>query len=311
MSIVLYWLARAALGLVQLLPLRWVAWLGRSGGGLAWFLDARHRKVACKNIALAFPAKTEAEVRALARENFRRIGENFACAARTAWMPLAELRRNVSFSIPAISDQPPCRTVVAIGHFGNFELYARFSQISPGYVCAATFRGLRQPGLDQLLRSLREHSGCEFFDRRFDVRRLRSFMAQPNTMLGLLADQHAGDSGLELPFFGHQCSTSAAPAVMALRYGCRLLTGFCYRTSLARWHLECDEEIPTHVNGQPRPVDEIMADVNRSFEKAICRDPANWFWVHNRWKLKWKREGHPRGNPNVLPRVANKAASHG
>jgi lauroyl/myristoyl acyltransferase len=28
-----------------------------------------------------------------------------------------------------------------------------------------------------------------------------------------------------------------------------------------------------------------MRDVNSAFEKAVRRDPANWFWVHNRWKL--------------------------
>jgi KDO2-lipid IV(A) lauroyltransferase len=27
-----------------------------------------------------------------------------------------------------------------------------------------------------------------------------------------------------------------------------------------------------------------MIDVNRAFEAAIRRDPANWFWVHRRWK---------------------------
>ena len=27
-----------------------------------------------------------------------------------------------------------------------------------------------------------------------------------------------------------------------------------------------------------------MRDVNAAFEAAIRRDPANWFWVHNRWK---------------------------
>ncbi len=27
-----------------------------------------------------------------------------------------------------------------------------------------------------------------------------------------------------------------------------------------------------------------MLDVNRAFEEAVRRDPANWFWVHKRWK---------------------------
>ena len=27
-----------------------------------------------------------------------------------------------------------------------------------------------------------------------------------------------------------------------------------------------------------------MLEVNQAYEAAIRRDPANWFWVHNRWK---------------------------
>ena len=43
-------------------------------------------------------------------------------------------------------------------------------------------------------------------------------------------------------------------------------------------------EIPTRETGGPRPVHAIMRDVNRAFEAAVRRDPANWFWVHDRWK---------------------------
>jgi len=28
-----------------------------------------------------------------------------------------------------------------------------------------------------------------------------------------------------------------------------------------------------------------MLEVNRAFEAAVRRDPANWFWVHRRWKI--------------------------
>jgi hypothetical protein len=36
-----------------------------------------------------------------------------------------------------------------------------------------------------------------------------------------------------------------------------------------------------------------MLDVNRAFEAAVRRDPANWFWVHNRWKARkrWIEDG--------------------
>src|SRR5260370_42104850 len=86
----LYFIARGLVGLLQALPLVWVACLGRAGGALAYWCDARHRRVAVRNLARCFDReKTPAEIRALARENFRRIGENYACALETASMSAA------------------------------------------------------------------------------------------------------------------------------------------------------------------------------------------------------------------------------
>ena len=60
-------------------------------------------------------------------------------------------------------------------------------------------------------------------------------------------------------------------------------TGFCYRVGLAQWRIEAGAEIPTTKTGSPLERG-IMRDVNHAFEAAVKRDPANWFWVHNRWK---------------------------
>ena len=290
METLLYLLARAVLALLQALPLPLAARVGRAGGALAYWLDFRHRRVAASNLNLCFGReKSTAELRALAKENFRRIGENFACAAKTAAMTLDELRPYVEFSgdpkiLSPAPGQKPQSVVVAIGHFGNFELYARFGQFFPAYQCATTYRGLRQESLNHLLQDLRERSGCQFFERRTDGPLLRAFMNQPAVMLGLLSDQHAGQTGLKLQFFGNECSTSAAPALFALRYRCALRTGFCFRIGLARWRIEAGPEIPTRENDSARSTEAIMTDVNRAFEAAVRRDPANWFWVHNRWK---------------------------
>ena len=74
-------------------------------------------------------------------------------------------------------------------------------------------------------------------------------MNQRGVMLGLLADQSAGTHGLRLPFFGRDCSTSAAPAVFALRYDCVLFVGICYRVGLARWRLEGSRKSPRTATG--------------------------------------------------------------
>jgi KDO2-lipid IV(A) lauroyltransferase len=231
--------------------------------------------------------KSTAEIRAIAQENFRRLGENYLCAVKTAAMTFDELRPHLEFvgneCLPKkIGDESPKNVVVAIGHFGNFELYARLQSVLSGYQGATTYRALNQPALNRLMQDLRARSGCLFFERRADGHTLRRRMEQRGVVLGLLADQSA--KGLRAPFLGHDCNTGLAPAILALRYDAELYTQICYRIAPAKWRLEFGEKISTHENGQPRSSEEIIRDVNHALEIAVRRDPANWFWVHRRWK---------------------------
>jgi lauroyl/myristoyl acyltransferase len=290
MDSILYLIARSLIALFQALPLTWVARIGRAGGALAYGLDARHRRVALRNLTMCFGhEKSAEEIRAIARENFKRLGENYCSAIKTAAMSSEELRPHFDCVrtekiLPYQTNQGPQNRVVAIGHFGNFELYARFGQFVPLFTGGSTYRGLPQPSLNRLMQSLRERSGCRFFERRTEAAALKACMSNSGLLLGLLSDQHAGHGGLRLPFLGHDCSTSAAPAIFALRYHCPLHTAICYRVGLARWSIEVGDEIPTRINGHPRSKADITLDVNHAFEIAVRRDPANWFWVHNRWK---------------------------
>jgi lauroyl/myristoyl acyltransferase len=292
MDTILYYLARTLLGILQGLPLPWVARLGQAGGTVAYWLDRRHRRVALANLEMCFgKEKTPAEIRALARENFRRIGESYACAVKTAVMTHEELRPRIEIVAPpdlllSSGGERLRNLVFAIGHFGNFELYARLGGYAPGYKFATTYRGLRQPSLNRLLQSLRERSGCFFFERRWDAQALKAAMNQGQIVLGLLSDQNAGRGGLRLPFLGHECSTSAASALFALRYDGALRTAICYRVGLARWRIEVGPEIPRFENGKARSSHAMTLEVNRAFEAAVRRDPANWFWVHDRWKAR-------------------------
>jgi KDO2-lipid IV(A) lauroyltransferase len=284
----IYALARALVAIIQALPLPAVARLGRATGGLAFYLTGRYRRVTRQNLTMCFGGeKSPAEIEELARENFRRLGENYLCAIKTAAMSAAELKPHVEFmgveQLPhPTGDAPLPNLVMALGHFGNFELNARFHDVHPAYQCATTYRALKQPALNRLMQTLRRRSGCLFFERRTDGPLLRAALGRGGIILGLFADQSS--QGLRAPFLGHDCDTGLAPAVLALRYHTELYTAFCFRTTLAHWRLELGEKIATHANGHPRPSEDIMRDVNRSLEGAIRRDPANWFWVHRRWK---------------------------
>jgi lauroyl/myristoyl acyltransferase len=285
MNTLIYGLGRVIIAVLQALPLIWVAHIGRAVGSLVYWLDARHRRVALKNLTMCFGReKSPSEIRAIAKENFRRIGENYASAIKTSAMTFEQLHPHVEY-VGLEHLLPPRRVVNAGGHFGNFELYSRFKDLAPVYQCAATYRALNSPAGNRIMQLLRERSGCLLFERRTEGAKLRAFMNQPASIVSLQIDQHGGAKGLRLPFLGHDCSTNPSPAIFALRYNCELYAGACFRLGLAKWRLELGEKIPTHdESGRPRSVEDLMRDVLRVQENYIRRDPANWFWVHKRWK---------------------------
>lgn len=302
------------IALIQSLPLTVVARIGRAGGAIAWVLDRRHRKIALQNLERVFgQEKTDLERLAIARENFRRLGENYLTSIKTPVLSAAEMAPHIEIvGFDGSVCKPGKSMVVAIGHFGNFEVFARAKDQVPNQRIATTYRALNQPALDALFLQLRKRSGVEFFERRSQARELKQFLASPGGMLGILGDQHAGDRGLWLPFFGIECSCSASTAVFALRYNATLRSAFCFRTRLAHWRLEMGPEIPTtHPDGTPRTPEELTRDINTAYEAAIRRDPANWFWVHRRWKPMSKIQERRRAGATNPMTSSNAGLSNG
>jgi KDO2-lipid IV(A) lauroyltransferase len=293
-------LIRGAIAVLQLLPLPWVARIGRLGGGVAYWIDTRHRRVAINNLKMCFGNEmSSGEIKKLARENFRRIGENYLSAVKTFTMSVEQMKPHLEIvgggKAFAWREGGPISHVFAIGHFGNFELYTAIPQLSAEHSGATTYRALKGEAFNRLLLEYRERSGVRYFERRTQGAELRTALRSELLILGLLADQADRTHGVSVPFLGRDCGTSKAPAIYALRFDLPLHTAICYRTRLAHWRIEIGNEIPTRENGHPRSVEAIMTDVNRAFEIAVRRDPANWFWVHRRWKpaLERARQAKP------------------
>lgn len=292
MENLLYLAARTAIALLQALPIRCVARLGRCGGAVAFWLDRRHRRVALANLTRCFAnEKSTAEIKAIAKENFRRLGEVYCCSVKSAVMSDAEIKTIFAVTggekIPATEPDGRLtnRSFVG-GHFGNFELFTRVSAFIPGYRCLATYRGINPPKLDRLVFKMRTVSGNLLFDRRTGAEELKAAMARGGMLLTLAIDQADRSNGVELPFMGYYAWTTRAPVVLAQRYKCVIFTPICYRIGLAKWVLEIGEPIRMEENGRRRSVEDLMRDVNANLEAGVRRDPANWFWVHDRWKTK-------------------------
>ncbi len=279
-----------SVALLQSFPLSMVAMLGRCAGRFLWWLDWKHRRIALVNLDIAFGnEKTRAERLAIARENFRCLGESFFCALKTAAMRPEELGSRLQVVglnkiQPWIDDPEVPGIVIALGHFGNIEMYGEASGHLPWVRPLMLYRKTGWRVVDRILADVRTASPASFFDDRTHLKTLRATLREGNVILGLMSDFSAGPDGLSVPFFGQPVSTSTAPVVHAHRFGMPLFCAYCFRTGTGRWRVELSDQIHTCVAGRPRPAEEILADLNQSLETAIRRDPANWCWVQSRWE---------------------------
>jgi len=292
LSQVVEWFLTALLGLIRRLPLVTVVRIGRRVGDLACRIDRRHRRVAEENLSKAFPDLDRAEVRAIALENFRRIGEAYASAIRTPGMDPQALGSRIEIvGLEEILATGIERLVVATGHFGGFDLLAHCQSRCPDWQLATTYRAQRFLPLERALQRLRALTGVVFIERHAATHAIPDLFQRGKAMLALFSDQHGGGRGIWLPFLGNPCSCNPAPAILAHRYRATLAMAICYRTDLARWRIEVGPVIPTRdEQGRERTVEAITFDIQRQYEIAVRRDPANWFWVHRRWKRPSARQ---------------------
>ena len=86
-----------------------------------------------------------------------------------------------------------------------------------------------------------------------------------------------------MPFFNRLCSTSPLAAALAIRTNSAVVPAAIFTSGFARWRIVYDEEIP-YDRSNP---EQLTADINAVLERQIRHSPADWFWVHNRWKTPW------------------------
>lgn len=279
-----YVVYRAGTVLLGALPLGLLFRMGQALGFGAWVVLCRYRRLAMHNVTIAFgQEKPRAELRRLVRRHFQRLGANLLCSVKVAVMPPAELEKRVTIdNLGAIHQHLRAgRPVVAIlSHLGNWEV---FSQIWPrffGYVRNSTiYQKLGNPLMDEHVRKLRARTGVEMFDRKDGFHKPIELL-RAGGIIGILSDQHAGDHGLWVPFFGKLASTTPLPALLAKRTNAALIAIGLYTDGVARWRITVEPALDTRADS----IDALAAKSNETIAAQIRRAPEDWFWVHNRWK---------------------------
>lgn len=293
-----YLFYRAALGLISALPLRLVFFLGETLGFLAWLLLPGYRRLARRNVEIAFAEeKSAAEKNRIVRNHFRRLGANLLSGMKLNAMTIENVAQRVATEgteeVHRIL-QAGRPIVFVLSHLGNWELFA---QIFPHHFrdtrLGTVYQRLGNPYLDRFVREQRGRFRVELFDRSEGfaeaIRLLRG-----GGMVGILSDQHAGDHGMWTPFFGRLASTSPLAGLLCKRTGAALIAASLYTVGPGRWRMTFQpaEDVPND------SVEALTAKANAMIADEIRLAPADWFWVHNRWKNprpNWLLRKYKRG----------------
>ena len=191
---------------------------------------------------------------------------------------------------------------MVLSHMGNWELYAPLCQVLPQYKWSHSLSTARQP-LHRGLRVTRPQPGDRHFNRKNGFNAPTAFLREGGAV-GVLIDQHAGDRGVWTPLFGRLASTSTLAGLLATARMRVLVPMAVVTTGPARWKLVIFPPMSSvEADGSPMEVEALTARLNQVLERQVNLSPADWFWVHNRWKTpkpKFLLATYRRGI--VLPR---------
>jgi lipopolysaccharide heptosyltransferase II len=281
---VVYLFYRAGLALVGALPLPFLFAFGQLLGFGAFIFFGKYRRLATRNLEIAFAnEKSPQELRQLARQHFQRLGANLLCSAKLTQMPPEKILEHVeveNIESMAREFRAGVPVVLILSHLGTWEVFAQLMPKFVGFVRnSSVYQGLGNRFIDEHVRRTRSQTGLELFDRHHGFEPVIELLRSGGGV-GVLSDQHAGDHGVWTPLFGRLASTSPLPALLAKRTRAALIAAGVYTTGPARWRMVFTERF----DETGASVAVLTSKINQVIEKQIRRAPADWFWVHNRWK---------------------------
>jgi len=266
---------------------RFLLALGQALGSAAWAVGLR-RRVALEGLRRAFPECTEQQREVTGRAAYRQLGRSLAevALARSARdEDLEDLVRFDGWDVYESARAQGHGVVVAVAHFGNWELLAR-ACARRGVPLTAITRALRGRLNQQILAARHEGGLRELPDKGSTGAALR--LLRRGETLAVVVDQNMRPSrGIFVDFFGEPACTTPAAAVLALRSGAPLLAAFSVRAAdgTHRVRLEGPFCPPPGARGRSAVL-ALTQEVTRALERAVRQHPDHWFWVHRRWKTR-------------------------
>ncbi|MGZ8260803.1 MAG: LpxL/LpxP family acyltransferase, partial [Caldimonas sp.] len=251
------------------------------------------RKVALRNLELCFPEWSAAERERVAREHFRWLGRSLLERGLLWYASPARLRRLIrvegEVDLADRSDKP---VMWLAPHFMALDVAGAATQLFQRTKVVSIYQRQSDPVVDRALRRGRLRFGnAEIFSRDDAGRALIRAIRRGDAFFNLPDMDFGTRDAAFVPFFGIEATTLLAPSRMARALGmvvqpvvAEILPGSAgYRVRFGEpW-----SDFPTA---------DAVADsarMNRWIESEIRDNPAQYLWVHRRFKTR------PPGEPSL------------
>lgn len=284
------WGARLLLGVMWLLhklPLPLLAALGNGAGRLLYLVAGSRREVALRNLALCFPDKPEAERRRLAREHFRWLGRSILERSLLWFAPAARLKKMIHVEGDVKLAEHSGKPVMwLVPHFMGLDVAGVAVLLFQSQYACSMYQQQSNPVMDDIIRKGRLRFGdkAEIFPRSDKALPLIRAIRRGHAFFNLPDMDFGERDAAFVPFFGVPAATLLAPSRMAKALDMVvqpvvaeiLPGGQGYRVRF----------------GEPFtdfPTDDAVADttaMNRWIEDEIRANPAQYLWVHKRFKTR-------------------------
>jgi len=281
-----YALVRLLIAIVRVMPDGFVRASGTLLGLGFYTVDRAHRRIAQRNLAAAFPGRSDEDRRAIARAAFAHFGRLlFQLLAFSTLSPEQMLAR-VEFEgedRARLAYAQGKGVLFVTGHFGFWELHAMVHalQIAPIGLLA---RALDNPYLNELLEGIRQRTGNTVIYRRSTIRRVMRALGSGQGV-AVLIDQHImSRDAIYVDFFERPAATTSAVAALALRTGAPVVPVFALPLPNGRIRVIYEHPVEPPRGESEDAVREFTQRCTDVLEMYVRRHPDLWLWMHRRWR---------------------------
>ena len=271
-------------------PLAWVRALGWVLGHVLYALAHSRRHIVQVNLRLCFPDWSESERQRMARRHMVMVMQTLLDRSWLWHGTPAQLRRRLRLVGDVSPLQGDAAVVMLAPHFVGLDAGGTALTMLGGVRMASIYVPQSHPALDTWVRDGRNRSGAvALYYRHGGVKPIVSGLRQGDKLY-LLPDMDFGrQESLFVPFFGVQAATVPSLARFA-RLGRAQVITVATRMTASGYSTEIG---PVWTDF---PTADLQADterMNRALEALIATMPAQYYWVHKRFKTR------PEGEPGV------------